>query len=87
MKELLKLLYKRWSSETPAFFKNIIKIGLFCGTLGGGLKIAGDNIPKFVSDKTGYLITIGISSASIAKFTVKDKEIEDKSNDLLHPNI
>jgi len=82
-----KLLYARWIGPTPDFFKIIIWIGLFCGTLGGGLKAASNYIPDKISNIAGYLVTTGIASATVAKFTVKDdKDIQHKAEEILHSN-
>lgn len=67
-------------AETPSFFKKLIAIGLSLGVIGGALMephIA-EQLPAFVQKLSGYMVTIGLVTASIAKLTVKDPEVLKK---------
>ena len=72
MKKFFNILYVRYTTECPKFFKLLIKIGLFCSLLGGGLKTQSDSLPPGVSNIAGYLLTAGICISVVSKFTVKD---------------
>lgn len=71
----MKELINRFLAESPTFFKRLIKIGLTLGAIGGALMephIA-EVLPD-VSKFASHLVAIGLVTAAVAKFTVKNPE-------------
>lgn len=60
----MREIKKRWNSETPRFFKQVIHVGIILGLIGGGLV----TIPATVTVGTA-LITIGATATAISKLT------------------
>lgn len=83
MGQFFNLFWERLVSETPKFFKKIIALGITLGTIGGSLLLLKGKIPDSLYDVSGYLMTIGIVAAAIAKSTTTDKKLKDKSEALL----
>lgn len=65
--------YKRWKSKTPIFFKKIIKLGIGLGAFGGAVLASPVALPAFLITIAPTLITVGTTSALVAKFTVENK--------------
>lgn len=60
----MREIKKRWNSETPRFFKQVIHVGIILGLIGGGLV----TIPATVT-VGATLITIGATATAISKLT------------------
>ncbi len=72
----MREIIARFLAETPSFFKRLIALGLSLGVIGAALlepHIA-ERLPEFVTKVAGYLVTVGLVTASIAKLTVKDPD-------------
>lgn len=70
-------LWTRLTSESPVFFKKIIKIALYITATITGVYISLKAIPDFVIPDIittiyGYAVTIGIVVAAVAKTTITD---------------
>lgn len=73
-------LITRVTSESPKFFKNIQKIGLTLGAVGGALLLIPASVvvlPAAVITMAGYFVAIGTVAAAVAKTTVEDKSVLD----------
>jgi ABC-type xylose transport system permease subunit len=71
-------LKKRWTSQTPSFWKKVQKVGLVAGAIGGVLIAAPIALPATLVTLGGYLVTAGGVAAALSQLTVEDKkEIED----------
>lgn len=65
----MKKLHKRWTSETPVFFKKVIHIGITAGLLGAAISTAPITLPATMLVIGNYLSIVGFTSATIAKLT------------------
>jgi hypothetical protein len=78
LRQLYKILYIRLTSETPKFFKWIVKVGLLCTLLGTGLKAVDGSIPASISNVAGYVLAAGVTATVVGNFAIKDTEEVDK---------
>lgn len=82
MKKTLKEIRNRWKSETPKFFKNIVKIGLSISGIALAMHLAvlgaGAEEPQWWVDIYPYIIAIPAGMAATAKLTIKYKDDEGK---------
>lgn len=78
MREYLNTWIARIKSETPGFFKNILKFCAILGTVGTGLLVAGDSIPSTIHNIAGYLVAVSVTAAGIAASTSSDPKITNK---------
>ena len=82
MKKILKEIRNRWKSETPKFFKNIVKIGLSISGIALAMHLAvlgaGAEEPQWWVDVYPYIIAIPAGMAATAKLTIKHKDDESK---------
>lgn len=76
----MKEIITRFLSDTPTFFKRLIGVGLGLGVVGGALMEphVAEQLPESIQKISGYLVTIGLVSAAIAKLTVKDPDVLKK---------
>jgi hypothetical protein len=60
----MREINKRWKSETPRFFKQLIKVGIGVGIVGGALV-------TFPATATvgAILVTVGTTMSAISKLT------------------
>lgn len=82
-KEYINLSVERLKSETPKYFKKTIKYGMVIGGLGVSIILAGGLVPAFIHAAAGYMVTVGIVSAYVAKTATCDSELTKKSEELL----
>jgi len=74
----MKTIKKRWSAETPKFWKTVQKVGLAAGAVGAVLIAAPVTLPAAVVTLGGYLVTAGSITAALSQLTVEDKKaLED----------
>lgn len=66
---MMKETRKRWKSDTPAFFRKVIKIGLTVGAIGGAILTAPITLPAGIISLGGYMVVAGLVSAGVAKTT------------------
>ena len=82
MKKILKEIRNRWKSETPKFFKNIVKIGLSISGIALAMHLAvlgaGAEEPQWWVDIYPYIIAIPAGMAATAKLTIKHNDDESK---------
>ncbi len=73
-------IIKRIMADTPTFFKRLIAIGLTIGVIGGALiePHVASQLPDFLQKISGYMVTVGLVTAAVAKLTVKDTEVLKK---------
>ena len=72
------MLMKRWKAKTPNFWKNIQKVGLAVGAIGGAILTAPISLPAAVITTAGYLVTAGAVTAAVSQLTVENpKDLED----------
>jgi hypothetical protein len=60
----MREIKKRWNSETPRFFKQVIHVGIVLGLIGGSLI----TLPA-TAVIGGVMVTIGATATAIAKLT------------------
>lgn len=65
---------KRLFMATPDFFKKIIYFGIALGSIGGGILLAGNQLPAWLVDWADNLVQIGIVSSIVAGVAVKKPE-------------
>jgi hypothetical protein len=60
----MREINKRWKAETPRFFKQLIKVGIGVGIVGGALV-------SFPATATvgAILVTVGTTMSAISKLT------------------
>jgi ABC-type xylose transport system permease subunit len=76
------MLKKRWSAKTPKFWKNVQKVGIVLGAIGGAIMTAPVTLPAAVVTTAGYLIATGGVIATMSQMTVEDlKELEESQED------
>lgn len=83
IKDYLKVTYERIKSDTPRYFRRMIAAGLFIGSVGGGLIVAGDTIPESVQTAAKYMVAIGITTSIVAKSTTTSETLTIKSDEIL----
>lgn len=66
------MLKKRWSAKTPKFWKNVQKVGIVLGAIGGAIMTAPITLPVAVVTTAGYLIATGGVIATMSQLTVED---------------
>ncbi len=76
----MKEIIQRLLADTPTFFKRLIALGLTIGVIGGALMEphVAAQLPEFLQKISGYMVTVGLVTASIAKLTVKDTDVLKK---------
>ena len=79
MKKLILELISRWKTESPDFWKNILKISVFLGTAAVGVLMADKQfdlqsygLPKEIFTACGYIIAFCFATGLSAKITKKD---------------
>jgi len=81
MKKVIMEIKNRWKSETPKFFKYIIKIGLSVSGVALAMHLAvigaGAEEPQWWIDIYPYIIAIPAGMAATAKLT-RDYGIDDQ---------
>lgn len=81
MKKVIMEIKKRWKSETPKFFKGIVKIGLSVSGVALAMHLAvigaGAEEPQWWIDIYPYIIAIPAGMAATAKLT-RDYGIDDQ---------
>ena len=81
MKKVIMEIKNRWKSETPNFFKYIIKIGLSVSGVALAMHLAvigaGAEEPQWWIDIYPYIIAIPAGMAATAKLT-RDYGIDDQ---------
>lgn len=65
-------LVKRWKSESPLFFKRLLKFSLTLGGIGG--VIIATPILAFALPMASIFITAGTAGALVSKLTVENKK-------------
>lgn len=68
-------IFKRMTSESPTFFKKITKFGLILGAVGAVLVAAPVALPAAIVTVGGYMVTIGLVAAGVAKTAVSDTKV------------
>ncbi len=90
----MKEIFKRFSSESPKFFKRLQALMISLGGAGVSIMAApmiypAIIMPEALSTLATHLITIGVIGTAISKLTVADPAVlkpEDKSNDVTPPS-
>lgn len=83
--EILKLtiMKKRWLSETPSFFKKVIKVCLTIGGVGATIIAVGATggiaLPAIVVTAAGYMTAVGAVGATVAKCTTTDYNVANET--------
>lgn len=81
MKKVIMEIKNRWKSETPKFFKGIVKIGLSVSGVALAMHLAvigaGAEEPQWWIDIYPYIIAIPADMAATAKLT-RDYGIDDQ---------
>jgi len=76
--DYFKVWKERLGSETPNFFKTIIRASVLLGSVGLALIAVGDSIPAPLKTIAGYLVAIGAVGGVIAKSAKVDTEDKKK---------
>ena len=79
----IKLLWKRFKSKTPKYFKKMINFGIGLGALGGSLILAGDSVPEWLHEPAKYMATTGIVIAACYKTTTTSETLTKQSEELV----
>ena len=64
-------LRDRWKTESPRLFKNIIRIGLSVGAVGGALLASPIALPIAITTLAGHMVVAGVLTSAVAKLTVQ----------------
>lgn len=70
IKKTASELKTRWNGETPTFWKNVQKIGIVAGSIGGVLVASPVALPAALVSLSGYLILAGTLTATLSQLTV-----------------
>ena len=65
-------LKERWQAKTPKFWKNIQKIGIALGVIGGTIIALPVSLPAAVVATGGYLVAAGTVTATLSQLTKED---------------
>ena len=65
-------LKERWQAKTPKFWKNIQKIGIALGVIGGTIVALPVALPAAVVTAGGYLVAAGTVTATLSQLTKED---------------
>jgi len=74
------MLKKRWSAETPKFWKRIQKLGIVIGAIGGAILTAPVSLPVAAVTAATYMITAGSVMATMSQLTVVDDKEENNGD-------
>lgn len=76
MKNAIKMLGKRWVSESPKMFKWISNTCVTIGAVGTAIMASEyfANLPVYATTLAPHLIVVGVVGGAISKLTVKDPE-------------
>lgn len=76
----MKTLWQRLLSETPNFWKKVLKFGITLTAISTGLLLApeGIELPDVVQHIAGHLATAGFVLTVVAKATTTDNELSRK---------
>lgn len=66
------ILKERWQAKTPKFWKNIQKIGIALGVIGGTIIALPVSLPAAVVAAGGYLVAAGTVTATLSQLTKED---------------
>ena len=66
------ILKQRWQAKTPKFWKNIQKIGIALGVIGGTIVALPVSLPAAVVAVGGYLVAAGTVTATLSQLTKED---------------
>jgi hypothetical protein len=69
LKTTFRNLRRRWNSETPRFFKNVIKAGITVGAVGLAIPTLPFTVPALITVVAGKMVAVGATAAIVAKFT------------------
>ena len=72
----MKELIQRLKARTPKFWKNVQKIGISAGVIGGAIMTAPISLPPAVVAAGGYLVTAGGVAAALSQLTQEDANAE-----------
>jgi len=76
----MKELKRRWSGETPRFWKKVRNIAIGLGAVAGVILTAPVSLPAAVITIAGYVATAGTVAATLSQLTVEDKKEEEIIN-------
>lgn len=82
--EYFRLLYKRFMSRTPKYFKKMIIFGLLLTGLGSTASEFADGLPEGLQKAGKYCAIIGATISVVAKFTTDNRDLSDESEDLMN---
>ena len=71
-------IIKRFTSESPTFFKRIQAIGITLGSIGAALLVLPASVivlPSTIVTMAGYFVAAGSVAAAVAKATVADPAV------------
>lgn len=74
-------IIKRFTSESPTFFKRIQAIGITLGVAGAAILAIPTGtiaLPAALVTAAGYFVAVGAVAAAVAKATVKDTSVLEK---------
>jgi hypothetical protein len=75
---VIKHIYNRLKSETPAFFQKIFYFMASLTVLGVALIPYNDSLPEWLKPVGGYCIAIGAVGSFLAKATTTDVALSEK---------
>ncbi len=85
LKSLMREISTRWKSDTPKFFKWIMRIGLSISAIAiamnTSMEVAHANVPSWWDMIYPYLVSIPAGMAATATLTKVDKDDVNKSSE------
>lgn len=72
IKASIQEIILRFKSESPKFWRKVMKFMIVLGGLGTALYVVKEQLPEPVANIAGYLITIGVVGTFLASITTTD---------------
>lgn len=72
IKATIQEIVLRFKSESPKFWKKVMRLMILLGGLGTALYVVREQLPEPVADIAGYLITIGVVGTFLSSLTTTD---------------
>ena len=81
--KILKILVKRWTSDSPKLFASITNIAVIIGTIASIILLLPVTLPAWLVTALGILIAILSGFGVSSKLTTNSRKIINETNNLI----